>query len=162
MSGWCKNTFVFWSEVYSCTAHQPQETKESESVSLARTQIFLSNLHKSFIKCKQIFSLKWHKSFLNLNFFSNSHKYFYQTQTISYLQTHTNLFVKFIQILFCKTHTYFKIMQNMYIWGPPKRLEGHPHSLSGCPGSFWIPSDPSEVTNRCITHQYTVCQNSAE
>ena len=47
-------------------------------------------------------------------------------------------------------------------WRPSKCLESHPHSLSGCPGSFWVPSDPSEVTNRCITQQYTVCHNSAD
>ena len=47
-------------------------------------------------------------------------------------------------------------------WRPSKCLESHPHSLLGCPGSFWVPSDPSEVTNRCITQQYTVCHNSTE
>ena len=44
-------------------------------------------------------------------------------------------------------------------WGPPKRLESHPQSLSGCQGSFKVPSYPSEVNNCCITQEYTVCHN---
>ena len=52
-----------------------------------------------------------------------------------------------------------KLCQNR-AWGPPKRLESHPHSLLECPESFWVPSNPSEVTNRCITQQYTMSHNS--
>ena len=44
----------------------------------------------------------------------------------------------------------------------PKRLESHNHSLSGYPGSFWVPSDPSKVINLCIKQQNTVCHNSAD
>ena len=64
----------------------------------------------------------------------------------------------------CRRQIANKNSNKLYLspWGPPKRLESYPHSLSGCPGSFWVPSDPSEVTNHCITQQYTVCHNSAE
>ena len=38
----------------------------------------------------------------------------------------------------------------------PKFLCEKTHILAGCPGSFWVPPDPSKVTNCCITSS-TMC-----
>ena len=138
MEGWGKNTFVFWSEVYSCTVHQPQETKESESVSLARTQIFLSNSHKYLIKCKQIFSSNWHKTFFKLKqfFSSNWHKSFDQTQTIFYLQTHAIFFSNAPKSFFIKLTHIFKPCKICIYEGPLNAWKVTPTYSQGAQGHF--------------------------